>query len=314
MPTFDQLMQLLSNDGAKRPKPAGFDPNYLADESVDPAVRVDAGNNAMQGELRDRAFQAKRTVGMPGGSSPNELGALTDLLGSYKDDQVQSPIALQGRQLVQQQADTRSALDEGFQGGGDGMSAVQARNIFKRNMDVEKMRQPIQERTMMEAGLNARQGAQIDATQRQVETQMGPANRQADYMGRYYDNLIENGNPGNIKAINRNGITFQTERPNQPITPQQAQAQRDLANARNNMGGRDPFANLGATDAATQYFWQNARNAMNAFGLSGESQAALNEYLTDPNAPPFEEAFKDFAGDPEYDIARRLVLSIKGQL
>lgn len=309
------LRQLLSLMQAPRKPQNGFDPNYLNDESIDPSVRADAGAGAMQGELRDRLFQAERTQGPGPAATPHaEVQALSRMLGSYDAQRASSPLVGQQATVDAQNAGNLESVNQGF-AGGPGQSPMQAREIYKRQLGEEKMRQPIQERSMIESGENFRQGRAIDSQRENTTLQMAPRNREVDLAEQYQDALLKNNpNMGNVRGFNKYGPQFQTSKPPGQVTPQMAQAMRDLANARNNMGGVDPFANVSAATPQSNFFWQNARNTLANSGLQLSTQNALYDYLSDPHAPPFEEAFGEFANDREYPLLRQIALLIKGDI
>lgn len=325
---MDALTQFISSLTRKPAKGSGFDPYALS--GMEPSVGADLGLGAMEGELRDRTFKEAQLRDL---GYSNKFKALSEMLGSVQGQRnlPTNPLNMQRDEINNQRALNLDAMNQGFSGGA-GQSPIQAREIERRNLEKERMRQPIAVEQMKQSGENFRQGRSIDATQRMVETQMAPANKQADYIGRYYDSLINSGNPGNIKSINRNGVTFQTPQRD----PSTIQYDRDLTTARFALGRQDPFLNPRAAAPEIQNFWQAARNRIfNSRELDSVSQSDLLDWLTNPSLQPglppqsFEEAFPPpEPGDPrdpgaaithqqqmaEWQAMRRLALLIKGSL
>ena len=83
-------------------------------------MRADAGLGAMQGEVRNRLFQAERSQG-PGSNdtSPFEVKALSNLLGGIAGDRSRSPLVAQGAEVATQRAGELDAINQGFTGARD---------------------------------------------------------------------------------------------------------------------------------------------------------------------------------------------------
>ena len=336
MNPLEQLIASLTKKPAPR---SGFDPDFLADEMIDPSVRADAGAGAMEGELRDRIFQAERSQPAPGmspgvGTSPNEVNALKNLLSGVSENRTKSPLggptplAQQNADYTQQNALNLGARNEGF-AGNPSMSPIQERNIYKR--DQEKQNQPFNIESMKQSHEVGMQGRQQQATQKLVATQMAPANTQADAMAGWYERM-NNGtvDPNQVRSINRNGITFQTPQRD----PSTAQFDRDLATARYNLGNRDPFADPNSTQPEVQNFWQGVRTRIGNSKLDSNSQMELLKWIQKPtwddgSPQSFDEAFPPpMPGDPsdpgsmlmhqqelqEWNEAKRLAILIRGQV
>ena len=292
---IEQLLASLT----KKPTPRGFDPDYLNDESIDPSVRADAGAGAMEGELRNRLFQAERSQQTPAmstgvGTSPHEVNALGKLLGGYTKQRASSPLVPQQAEYDAQRGMNLEAINEGFTGdqtgSGSAMSPVQQRQIYRREQ--EKQNQPFnleQAKYAHEVGM---QGRQQQAAQQVIETQMAPSQSFADVNREQWESMQAGGiDPTQVKQIGRSGLQFQTT----PRNPSTAQFDRDLSTARFNLGNRDPFADPNSTRPEIQNFWQTARNRVSNSGLDANLQNEFMEWLQDPTwngvQQSFEEAF-----------------------
>lgn len=318
MADIQQLLQMIKGSREIRtpqPRRPGFDPRMLQDDAIDPSLRVHAGNDAMQGELRNRIFQAQRSQGpSPNATSPHEVNALKGLLGSHEDEQAASPIALQQKEYDIQRQGNLTAQNQGFPGG-EGQSPMQARELYRRQQEREKLMQPIEERKMMEAGENFRQGRQIDATQRMVDTQMEPSRQ-------FYENqarILEGGvDPNQIKSVTKSGTTFQTQQ--RPNTAGADQLRRRLADARNALGDAgvgDPFADLHGSGGPQQYFAQTFQSLVAASGMHPDSQIALmnmlrNEETRGLTIEELDEANPELHSDPDWAKIKQILLETRG--
>lgn len=325
MPSIDQLIQMLQ--GSQRPA------------LPQPRRQLPLGRDGMQGSANDPvdAFNYESAFGdelqqrladTPQSDSYN-YNRLATMLGTNQRSLAKNPITAQGAQVEGQRADLRSAVDEGFgsadmdlartdpthfgnaNGALSGVSPVVARNIYKRQIGEEQMRQPMEMERIKEAGANERQARQIAATQTMVETQMEPANTTAnayrDNMDRY--GAGDNGTGPAVKSINRNGITFQSR----PASPAQTPLIRDVGNARYNVPkGTDPWDDPN--------FVQAAHAVISQSHMSPESQAALVEILHDPERRnlPISEMFdfdpNDAQSRVDFQEAQRLIILLQGQM
>jgi hypothetical protein len=296
MNALDLLMQSIQQEGNARQKPAllpkrsqkplpmGFDEDFLADESLDPSVRVDSALGAFGNETRNRIFQAERTTGLdsPNATHPNEVKALRNLLGGIESDRASGPIAMQQAEYDTQRHLNTDAMNEGFPGT-NGMSPIQERNVYKRNMAQEQMRQPIQRQQMMEDGENLRQGRQINATKDIVNTQMAPSMLDAQTRERYNDAMLGGsggGMPEGFRKMGRYGPEFSPQaRPNPNPSMRALEEARDYLGAQ---GNANPIATWGAPTRDQQLHDQVVRNMIATSGLEADYVAQLHEILDDP--------------------------------
>lgn len=323
----DRLNQLLAMVSNKR-KPQGFNPDYLADENIDPSLRVDAGAGAMEGELRDRIFQAERTRPAPprsglgpvaNATNPNEVEALKNLLGGISTERANSPIAKQQVEYDAQRLGNLEAQNEGFTTNNMGQNPMQAREIYRRKQERDKMEMPLRTQAVTEAGLDRRQDKQIEGNLEHARIQMAPANAQAENMGRYYDALA-NGmiDPNTIKSVNRNGVTFQTpQRTQQALNPNQAKS--NLLRARGALGSADPFSTWDDASSEQQYFNQAAVSMGDAFGVDPETSSGVVQVLRDPEMGKMtlSELKANAMLQPDFDEAEwqkvaRLIYELRG--
>lgn len=184
------IEQLIASLSRKPVRGGGFDPEALEDPNIDPSVRADLGLGAMEGEVRNRLFQAERTqpfqtadrargiVPGPNATSPHEVTALRNLLGGVVSDRQRSPLVAQQATYDAQNALNLESMNQGFSGG-PGQSPIQAREIERRNLEKEKLRQPVQLAGMEQAGLNQRHDAEMGNRLEHARIQMEPARMDA---------------------------------------------------------------------------------------------------------------------------------------
>jgi hypothetical protein len=328
MADLNQLLSMLKTMPQARlstpaqPKRPGFDPTMLNDESIDPSVRVDAFNGSMQGELRDRIFQAERSqnpvqdgIRSPNATSPHEVRALKGLLGGFQDERASSPIALQQQEYDMQRQGNTEALNQGFPGG-PGQNPMQARELYRREQERTKLNQPVQLEGMRQGGENFRQGRQIDATQRMVETQMEPSKRYNDAMAGYYESLAGgNLDTSNVRKFGRNGIEFQAD----PKPANTAQFSRDLATARFNLGSAgisDPLADLYGGSPEQQYFTSTLQSYIARSPIDPASKSFLMSVLSDPEdrtltPQQLAQKYDLDTNDPDWPMFQNLLLEIR---
>ena len=321
----DQISQLLALIGGAKeirtpaPRRPGFDPRLLDDESLDPSVRVDAANGAMQGELGDRIFQAQRSqnpiqdgIRSPNATSPNEVSALKGLLAGYQDERAASPLAMQQQEYDTQRQGNLTALNQGFTGSG-AQNPMQQREAYRRQQEREKLQQPVQLANIRESGENVRQGRQIDATQRMIETQMEPSRMFYENQSRILNGGVD---PNQIKSVTRSGTTFQT--PARTSTASTSQFSSNLANARNALEGvgvSDPFANLHGSGGEQQYFAQTLQSLVTRSGMHPDSQITFMNMLRDPefrnaSIEDIEATNPDMLQDPDWLKMKQLLVEL----
>lgn len=303
----------------QRPKPQpqeapGFDANYLADDTLDPSVRADAASNAMQDETGDRAFQAQRTVGMPGGASIHEVNALSNMLGGLQKDQAAGPLAKQQKEVDALRADDLDAITQGFTGdqaieqhpngsftGGQAMSPMQQREIYKRSQ-AEKNSPSALQASATEAR-QFEQGRTLNMTNRNTTAQMAPSMMYADLARQQYEDAKAGGNAGgnNIKAVGKNGIVYQ----NTPVTPglNPTTLSTKLQDAQGALGKASPFQSWDNGSQEQQFFNRGVLNYLQTSKLDNQSKQTLLEVLKDPELSSLDSAqLKQIAiQQPGYD-------------
>lgn len=200
----------------------------------------------LQGEFGDEA-EMRSIMAEKAGSPSNEISALNRLAGSWRQKQVGT---MAGMMPTPREQDRISALDEGFGGSELHHDPVIARNLFKRNMEQERMRQPLEQTRMQQAGETQRQNISSNAERYKAdvsynesvdteELRQEPNNAYAEIQRALM--LDKDGNPrqnGNVAAVNKSGVRYQTQ-------PNQTAANNQLAIIRGNLvkQGGVPFLN-----------------------------------------------------------------------
>lgn len=115
---------LLGRNDLLRPSLAtGPDPNQPEDvtsgwEAQDPSISLDAFNDRMSGEIKDRIFQNARL------GNTTETSALQGLLGNYQQDIQDSPLTQQRSELETQRKADLAAQSQGFTAQGRGLATA----------------------------------------------------------------------------------------------------------------------------------------------------------------------------------------------
>lgn len=300
------LEQLIASLTQRPRRMSGFDPQALEDPNVDPSVLADLGAGAMQGELRNRIFQAERTQPT---TSRHEVDALRNLLGGYTNDRETSPLAMQQAQYDEQNKLNLGAMNEGFTGG-PGQSPIQAREIERRKLEKEEMRQPIEKQSLIEQNENLRHGAEMDNRLDHARIQMEPALIDAKSRADYY-NANPNANPStdpNFRGMGRYGPQyFQPRATTAPLNPNAAMS--NMQDASGALGSSDPFTTWNDPSPQQQFFNGGVMNMLRTSGLDADSQQSLLTVLREPEyrgipleAPPGQPSLKALAmQDPSFD-------------
>lgn len=297
------------------------------DPNQDPSIGADAFNVGMQSELRERIFNAQRTTPQalqqpsPNATGPGEVNALRNLLGSYEDERAASPIMAQGKQYAAQNAGNLAAQNEGFTTNNMGQNPMQAREIYKRQQAEQLRRQPVEIESMRQAGENSRQQNSMQHNQRIVEMQMEPAMMNAETQKGYYDQLRSGSlDPNRVKAIGRNGISFQSNQQ----APNPNSTNRALETARYALGQsgvENPFAEFHGASPEQQNYAQTVQSIVSQAQFTDPNlQIEVMNILRNPEdaATPFEDLFDaptwDAAPQDHADYAKlkSLLLQLRG--
>jgi hypothetical protein len=249
MPQFNPL-QMLGRQQARPRVPASSNAADLLASSLMES-NVDSPNSPVTlsrnlGQLGDeadlRAIMAERA-----GDAPNEISALKQLAGRWHDQRADTIQNMQPSPFQQEQT---SAINEGFGNSDLNPNPVIARNLYKRNFEQEKMRQPIQEQAMKQAGDTQRQniasGAQRYVADRGYEEGVDVETIRQEPQNKYAETqrmllLDEAGQPragGNIASVGKGAVRYQS-------SPNPTTANNQLAIIRGNLvkQGGVPFIN-----------------------------------------------------------------------
>ena len=116
--------------------------NQLADQDYGGSLALDAFNDRMLNELRNRRFQAARL------GETDEVGALEGLAKGYEADQAASPLADQRAELEAQRKADLAAQSLGFRGEGRGLafaSPSQVQGEYLRGREIFNQERPYRE-------------------------------------------------------------------------------------------------------------------------------------------------------------------------
>lgn len=329
MPQFNPLQMLMGRPRPQAPRPMANNPLDLF---------------SLQGQFGDEA-ELNAAQAVQAGQDP----AAWDRKAKFWDQGRAETYA--GMQPSEGLQDISSAINEGFGGGmnnpmqrvadqGDltgapvyeqsqtGMNPVQQRNIYKRSMEQEKMRQPIAQTAMQQAGETQRQNI---ATQGQKDV----AKMELDASATNYDNYQEliklmqgGGNTG--RAIDsatlptsRGGGSFNFV--NDPNVPNQTSTLNQLAVIRGNLakvGIQNPFQNFAApTTQDEANFVQSVNGILSQTRFSDpQVKTDISDYLRNPQTAmmPFDQLFElpenPTAADlADFQAAMDFFIKVRGQ-
>lgn len=292
---------------------------------------------AMSDEAYDRGFNAQRS-----GGDPQEIRALMGLSDRYAQHQAASPITSQRAENDARMVGIRSAMDEGFGPMGTTMSKVAdfgdqsglpvyeersssninplvARNTYLRDQAREKMRQPIQQTAMQEAGATQRANIAADAgiQQQQIQSEglrdvaqinTSPRAQFAELQRMMAMGQAAGGQP--IRSMSQNGISFQTP-------PNQTSSNNQFAIAAQNLTNAGGSRYLNYTDPSPQQSAWNtmATNFISQAPLDPGSKEVVISVLSDPKESqlPLDQIFDVSKMTPqERQILTDLFIKIRG--
>lgn len=289
MPGQFNPLQLLATPQPK-PQPRQPHPNDLAELY------------GLQGEFGDEA-EMRSIMAEKAGDAPNQINALSRLAGSWRNKQAGTMTSMMPNAA---EAEHIGAIKEGFGGSDLNPDPIIARNLFKRNMEQERMRQPIQQEQMKQAGETQRQGMASGA-QRYVadrgyeegvdteEIRQRPQNTYAETQRMLM--LDENGNPrqgGDIASVGKGSVRYQTPPNQQSMLNQGSIIQGNMANQGNAMVVNESNP---SREQAEYNAW--VKNMVSQSGLPPDGQLEVMNILRNPQDinRPLEELF----GSPDDD-------------
>ena len=241
----------------------------------------------LAGEFGDEA-ELRSIMAQKAGGAPNEVGALDRLSGSWRNKQAG---AMENMMPTPAMNETTSAINEGFgsnEMAGLDRNPVIARNLYKRKMEQEKLRQPIEQERMKEAGATQRQEMASGATRytadqnraSDLETEtvrQGPQNSYAETQRMLL--IDQNGSPrgGPIKSVGKGTTSFQNQPNQQSMLNQGTIVQGNMANQGNAMVVNESNP---SREQAEYNAW--VKNMVSQSGIPPEGQIEVMNILRDP--------------------------------
>lgn len=292
MEALSRLLQLapqgsrLLPENRRQPKPLGFDADFLSDPNLDPSVRADAGNMAMQGELRNRLGGMRNG----GAKSPNEMPELLRMLTGLQADRAAGPIAAQQKEYDISRANEMDSIGQGFTGAKDiqqntdgsfdassPMSPMQQREAYKRNFEQQNSPATLQQGQI--ANQQFMQDRQLNQANRTVSAQMAPSMMDAETRAKYNEALLGGKiDSSGFRGMNRYGPQF-TPAPQANPT----QLMNNLGDAQGVMDTQNPFSSWDQPTAQQQNFNRRVMSYLQTTGLDPGGQTSLVTVLKDPS-------------------------------
>lgn len=306
--------------GLRRPRlPLGAEPEM-------PSPNDPASLFGFQGALGDEAFG--RSIQAERAGQPIEAGVLMKLFGKAKQDQVAGGIPAQQAQYDETMGDLTQASTEGFGLGPQSpephVNPLISRNVFKRKMEQEKMRQPMTVAELQQRGATQRQGMQADSASNvarinaegnlaQEGVRQGPAH-QFNELQRMIVQPQAGGavnTSGPVRSLSRSSVGFQTPPNTTSQSNQFALATGALARA-----GGSRYLNYNDQSPEQQQWNAFATNIISKANLDPAGSQAVLEALQDPQKSqlPLEEIFEVEQLTPqEHALLTDLFTQIRGR-
>lgn len=306
MPPFNPLAQIMP----------GLTKKPLVQGPLENGADLYNFQGALADETFDRGFQAERA-----GAPPNEIDALKRLFLKQSQDRMVNPITAQQQEYDDQMGQQRSALNEGFGGSDLSPNPLVARNMYKRQMAQEQMRQPIQEAEMRERGATQRANIQADSQKYTADTQYDINQMNADALSdrdsnfRQLQSILQaNGQPlaGVTLPSKSGGGSFRFQA---PVNQNSANNQFAVANQNLAKAGGSRYLDLTDTSPQQAAWNQMAQNFISQAPLDPDSKQAIIEVMSDPKSSqlPIEQLFDVNQMSPaEHKLLVDLFIKLRG--
>lgn len=305
MPQFNplQLLSGVQNRLQTRQQPLANDPLELF---------------GLQGQFGDEA-ELNAAQAMRAGAPQEEVGGLDRISNFFKRGQQQTYAGMQPSPYLQEQT---QAINEGFGGGGSSpltrvadmgdvtgapayeqttsnVNPVQARNIYKRKMEQEKMRQPIQEQEMIQAGSNQRAKMQAESAKYTADTNYDMATDRATQYNELAAMMRANGQTPNRFTLpgKTSGGSFGMAPAQRPIDQRGMLSQIAVSRGNLEKEGRDPWESFGNPRSQSEAEFNQLVNSVlstSNFGVDdADAKQNISGFLRDPSKArlPLEQLF-----------------------
>lgn len=300
MPLMNNPLSLLQQ--STRQSPARRGSRLLPEDAELEGVNAPATLREFQGAQEDETFDRlyKAVKGGPSPTQAADVGGLQMLLGRQQGQIAASPIEAQRKEVDQFGADSRAALNEGFgmgpQSPEPNVNPVASRNIYKRKMEQEKMRQPISLQQMEETGATQRQriatGGLADVARINAENDIDVANIQTGPQNSYQELqrallLDEEGNPRgagggqNLKSVGKSSMSFQSQPNPNPILQQGNVIM-------SNMGARQLYVNDTDPSPEQRAYNSHVATVLSQTPIPPEAKQDIMNIMRDPQKSQWE--------------------------
>ncbi len=299
-------LQLLLN-GGRRPQPTMDNPVSDANQSLDLF--------GLQGQFGDEAALNAASA-VQAGQNPEPWDRRANI---WKGGQAQTYAGMQPSPYLQDQA---SAINEGFGDAGNtplrrvadmgdvtgapayeqsssALNPIQQRNIYKRQMEQEKMRQPIQQTAMEQAGSTQRQNIQAESAKYTADTNYDMATDRATQYNELAAMMRANGQtPTGVTLPSKSGGgSFRFAPEAKPIDQRGMLSQIAVAAGNLEKEGRDPWESFGnprsQSEAEFNQLVNNVLSTSNFGPDDADAKQNIIGFLRDPSKArlPLEQLF-----------------------
>ena len=266
----------------------------------------------LQGQFGDEA-ELNAAMATRAGAAPNEIQGLDRISNMFKRGQQQTYAGMQPTPYLEEQT---SAINEGFGGGGSmdtfpggsptppgqitsGLNPIQQRNVYKRQFEQEKMRQPIQQQQMQEAGATQRAKIGAESAKYRADTDYDMATDRATQYNELAAMMRATGQvPNRLTLPGRtSGGSIGMAPTAKPVDQRGMMSQIAVAAGNLEKEGRDPWESFGNPRSQSEAEFNSMVNSVLAttdFGPGGgDAKQTIAGFLRDPqrNRLPLEQLF-----------------------